>query len=155
MHKVFMLPFFSKFCVLMGFWTLQVFPVWSKWNACWISNCFLCVYRLWYSCQYSWRGKEGPMCQNLCTSATRDIHFLPLLTLAGKKSAERSTIGNRGSVGYLLCIIYGRFHCYCWASTIFRYGPRYSYFISLCKTWNAMGHVSPDYLLTPLCMTVL
>lgn len=88
------------------------------------------------------------------TSFTRAIHFSSLLTPAGKESTERSALGNRISVGYLLCVVYGCFYCYCWVGTLFRHGPRYSYFICLCKTWNAMGHVSPVFLFAPFCTIV-
>ena len=91
----------------------------------------------------------------MCASFTRVICFYPLLTPAGKESTERSAIGNWSSIGYLLCVVYGCFCRYCWAGTVFRHGPRYSYFICLRKTWNAMGHVSPVFLFTPLCIPVI
>jgi amino acid transporter len=81
--------------------------------------------------------------------------FLPLLTPAGKESTERFAIGNWSCIGYLLCVVYGCFCCYCWAGAIFRHGSRYSYFICLCKAWNAMGYVSPVFLFTLFCIPVI
>ena len=59
----------------------------------------------------------------------------------GEKSPTRSATGNRNSIVSLLFLIHVGFSCYRWSGTIFRYGPRYPYIISLCKTWDALGHV--------------